>query len=352
MTITAGARFGLVLFTESFGADVASPDVLGWALDYVREAERSGWHDVWTTEHHFTPHAQNPSALTMAAFLGGRSHLHTGTAVCVLPNHHPVALAEQTALLQHLTGGRFTLGVGRGQPLVDLEILGTGMAGYRDMSDGLADLDRALRTGTVPVRSRDPRFDGLSVVPTPPANRAPFVVSAASSGTVRLAARHGLPVLLGPFIPLDVKRSLLDEHADVAATFGHETDPQLNIDSAYFAVDDDGSAAKEIVRQGLADFMARVARDARPLVERPAPTGGQARAAAEALDDCHVAGTPTECADQLAKRIEVLGVGRVLLMPEAASPEVTLRTIRRAGEEVFGRAAGTTTAGVTAAATS
>jgi len=45
----------------------------------------------------------------MASFLLGRTKLAVGPAVAVLPNHHPVALPEETALLHHLSGGRFAV---------------------------------------------------------------------------------------------------------------------------------------------------------------------------------------------------------------------------------------------------
>jgi hypothetical protein len=49
----------------------------------------------------------------------------------MLANRHPVALAEETALLDHLSNGRFHLGVGRGGPWVDLEVFGTGPYRYQ-----------------------------------------------------------------------------------------------------------------------------------------------------------------------------------------------------------------------------
>src|SRR6266536_1091299 len=90
---------------------------LGGAVDYALAAERAGLTSAWVAEHHFISYGVCPSALALAANLLGRSHrLEVGTAVCMLANRHPVALAEETALLDHLSGGRFHLGVGRGGP--------------------------------------------------------------------------------------------------------------------------------------------------------------------------------------------------------------------------------------------
>jgi alkanesulfonate monooxygenase SsuD/methylene tetrahydromethanopterin reductase-like flavin-dependent oxidoreductase (luciferase family) len=51
--------------------------------------------------------------------------------VRVPSTQHPIALAEQAALLDQLSGGLFRLGVGRGGPWIDLEAFGTGVDRYQ-----------------------------------------------------------------------------------------------------------------------------------------------------------------------------------------------------------------------------
>jgi alkanesulfonate monooxygenase SsuD/methylene tetrahydromethanopterin reductase-like flavin-dependent oxidoreductase (luciferase family) len=144
-------------------------------------------------------------------------------------------------------------------------------------------------------------------------------------------------MLLSPFVALEQKKALLDEHTAVAAANGHQVLAGEHIDSAYFAVADDGRAAREALTARVADNMFRTARDARPLIDRPRPTRQQAHDAAMQLADRHVVGAPGDCRAQLDERFETLGVGRILLMPEGGSPGATLRTIRKAGIEVFER---------------
>ena len=95
------------------------------AVRTAEAAEDAGLDAVWLAEHHFVPYGVCPSAVTLAALLLGRTRrIRVGTAVSVLPTAHPVALGEQAALLHLTSGGRFTLGVGRGGPWVDLEVFG------------------------------------------------------------------------------------------------------------------------------------------------------------------------------------------------------------------------------------
>src|SRR3989442_15704513 len=101
------------------------------AADAAVTAERAGLDSVWIAEHHFITSGVCPSAVAFAANVLGRTgRITVGTAVSMLSNRHPVALAEETALLDHLSGGRFHLGVGRGGPWVDLEVFGTGPPRY------------------------------------------------------------------------------------------------------------------------------------------------------------------------------------------------------------------------------
>jgi alkanesulfonate monooxygenase SsuD/methylene tetrahydromethanopterin reductase-like flavin-dependent oxidoreductase (luciferase family) len=59
------------------------------------------------------------SAITLAGYLlGATRRITVGTAASVLSTQHPVALAEQAALLNQVSGGRFRLGIGRGGPLL------------------------------------------------------------------------------------------------------------------------------------------------------------------------------------------------------------------------------------------
>jgi len=109
-------ELGVFLLAGQFPG-MTQAHALGGAVDYALAAERAGLTSAWVAEHHFISYGVCPSALALAANLLGRSHrLEVGTAVCMLANRHPVALAEETALLDHLSGGRFHLGVGRGGP--------------------------------------------------------------------------------------------------------------------------------------------------------------------------------------------------------------------------------------------
>ncbi len=79
------------------------------------EAEALGFHSSFLVEHHFTGFGQVSATLNLLTWVGARtSTLRLGTAVIVLPWHNPVLLAEQTATLDLLSGGRLDFGIGKG----------------------------------------------------------------------------------------------------------------------------------------------------------------------------------------------------------------------------------------------
>ena len=84
-------------------------------IDYVVEADRLGFRQLFMVEHHFTGQGQVSASMTLLAYLAAKTQkIRLGTAVVVLPWHNPVLVAEQAATLDLLSGGRFDFGVGKG----------------------------------------------------------------------------------------------------------------------------------------------------------------------------------------------------------------------------------------------
>ena len=133
----------------------------------------------------------------------------------VLPTAHPVALGEQAALLHMTSGGRFSLGVGRGGPWVDLEVFGAGLAGVRAGVPRITRSAAALAARAVGGgRRRALPFREVPVVPRPSealtdAPGPEVVVACTSPASVRLAAERGLPMLLGMHVGDEEKAEMV-----------------------------------------------------------------------------------------------------------------------------------------------
>ncbi len=85
------------------------------ALEEVARGEELGFDSVWMEEHHAVTDHYWPSPLTvLAGFATRTSRVMLGTNILVAPFYHPVRLAEEVAMLDVMSGGRFTLGIAIG----------------------------------------------------------------------------------------------------------------------------------------------------------------------------------------------------------------------------------------------
>ncbi len=85
------------------------------ALEEVTKAEELGFDSVWMEEHHSVTNHYWPSPLVvLAGFATRTSRLTLGTDILVAAFHNPVRLAEDVAVLDVISGGRFTLGIAIG----------------------------------------------------------------------------------------------------------------------------------------------------------------------------------------------------------------------------------------------
>jgi alkanesulfonate monooxygenase SsuD/methylene tetrahydromethanopterin reductase-like flavin-dependent oxidoreductase (luciferase family) len=77
--------------------------------------DRKGFYAYHTAEHHSTPLGMSPSPSVFLASVAQRTkNLRLGALVYTLPLYHPLRVAEEICMLDHLSGGRMQVGVGRG----------------------------------------------------------------------------------------------------------------------------------------------------------------------------------------------------------------------------------------------
>jgi luciferase family oxidoreductase group 1 len=89
-------------------------DALAASVTLAQVADRAGYHRYWVAEHHNMPAvaATNPAVL-IAVIAGATERIRVGSGGVMLPNHAPLVVAEQFALLEAAHPGRIDLGIGR-----------------------------------------------------------------------------------------------------------------------------------------------------------------------------------------------------------------------------------------------
>lgn len=91
--------------------------VLEETRDIAVHCDKAGWDSIWLTEHHINHEGMDacPNPLMVCADLAARTeNIRLGQAANILPFWNPLRLAEDIAMLDHLSGGRVDCGVGRG----------------------------------------------------------------------------------------------------------------------------------------------------------------------------------------------------------------------------------------------
>ncbi|MEA2872792.1 MAG: hypothetical protein QOH67_2768 [Hyphomicrobiales bacterium] len=203
-------RFGLLCSAQADNNQLGPETGQGFRdyLDFNVEGEALGYHSSFSVEHHFTGWNQVSATLTLLTALAMRTTtLRLGSAVMVLPWHHPVLLAEQAATLDLISGGRLDFGIGKGYR--HSEFKGFGIP----QDEAEARFEEALevirRAWTTRERfSHHGRFWNFEdiVVEPPTAQRPhpPIWVAAASAPSIRRAAARSFNLILDQYAAPDI----------------------------------------------------------------------------------------------------------------------------------------------------
>jgi limonene 1,2-monooxygenase len=302
-------------------------------LDVLRLADALGFEEAWIGEHHSCGSELIPDPfLFIAHAMNHVRHLRLGTGVVSLPYHNPLWTAERALFLDHLTRGRFMLGLGPGALPTDATMIGLPLAEQRAAFEADVEVLAALLRGER-VTAKTDRYtlvDAMTQL-APYSDFEVAVAAVASPTGPRAAARIGASLLsLGATTPDGF--ATLARHWDImerrGAEYGHT--PQRGrwrlVGPVHLA--ETREQAIKDVRYGLddwADYTQHVL--AAPHLRAAGSTFAERVAW---VTDCGmgVIGTPADAIEQI-ERLEAQsgGFGPFLLMHhEWARPDATARS--------------------------
>jgi len=182
-----------VLDLATVSSDATSAQALSEATQLAAAAEQLGYSRFWVAEHHnMNTVASTSPAVLIAHLAASTNEIKVGSGGVMLPNHAPLVIAEQFALLEALHPGRIDLGIGRA-PGSDRQTMAVirGSASALSVEDFPRDLIDVM--GLLgDVRTDHGLWNKFSA--TPVATSSPEVILLGSSGfSAQLAGVLGLP---------------------------------------------------------------------------------------------------------------------------------------------------------------
>lgn len=253
-------------------ADQSSGDAIAASLELARTADRLGYTRYWLAEHHNMPAvaATNPPVL-ISMVAAATERIRVGSGGVMLPNHAPLVVAEQFALLEAAYPGRIDLGIGRapGTDPVTSWALRHGAGGVSDEAVNRFPeyVDNVLAMMEPTGVGLDLRGRTHLLKATPSARSVPTIWLLGSSDySARLAAEKGMPYVFahhfsgsGTAEALELYRSSFQPSPELA-----EPRTFLTVNAAV------AETAEEAERQALPQLLQMLAlRTGQPLAPQP-----------------------------------------------------------------------------------
>jgi alkanesulfonate monooxygenase SsuD/methylene tetrahydromethanopterin reductase-like flavin-dependent oxidoreductase (luciferase family) len=178
-------------------------DLYAAALEMAPWAEAHGFMSLVVSEHHASVDGYLPSPLVMAsAFAARTNNIPIVVAALLAPLYDPIRLAEDIAVLDHVSGGRVAYVIGVGYRPCEYEAYGLDYAARgRTAESHIATLRKAWTGEPFEYEGRT-----VQVLPTPGA--PPMLMY---GGATRVAARRAARLDL-PFFPQGADQAVIDEY--------------------------------------------------------------------------------------------------------------------------------------------
>lgn len=288
-------------------------------VDFAVEAEELGYDGLTLTEHHL-PQISNPAPHLMLAHVAAKtSRIRLGTAITVLPFYDPIRVVEEAAMLDLLSGGRFELGLGRGNPHEYAQISGNpAEQGAPRFAEGCDLIELALSAEEVIFDGQFSRITEPRIVtPKPLQQKLPVWIAAQSLSSISAAAERGWNVMRN-FGSNDEHRAALEHYIETGRQHGHQLTGANFMISRFVCIGETEAEAEASENRLLEIFSTGFPK------RRDTPPGDRRPPRPET-----VRGTPDQVLAELQKTVQETGSRRMML--EAVSIEET----RLFGREVL-----------------
>jgi luciferase family oxidoreductase group 1 len=244
-------NFGTFLLMQSPSQE-SSTDMYSRAVELAQASEQLGFRNIWLAEHHFSTYGYLSRPVQLATHIAAKTTaLRVGTAVIVVPLHHPLVIAEEIATLDVLACGRVDIGLGRGYQQYEFQRLGLDLDSARARWDESIDvLLLALKGEPFSYCGQHFEIPETSIFPhVVQQPHPPFWVTAQSPVSVEATVRRGFNMLTGGFgVPLQRLAEFRQLFDRIVAEVNPERVPEVGVQRAVY-VSDSSSDARSAVEE-------------------------------------------------------------------------------------------------------
>jgi alkanesulfonate monooxygenase SsuD/methylene tetrahydromethanopterin reductase-like flavin-dependent oxidoreductase (luciferase family) len=219
---------GMMMVFTSYGWENC-PDNRVWEeeIRLARLAADSDFDCLWSAEHHFNDYSFVPDNIHLMTYLTGLCpNIDVGTAAVILPWHDPLRVAENAAVLDMLSKGRFRFGMGRGLARREFAAFRLSMDESRERFDEAAPMIiNALKTGFMEGDGRFYKQPRIEIRPRPqnPFDERIYAV-ASSEDSVNSAAKLGAHMVMFADRPWEMRLPVIERGRDLHRQY-HGTEP-------------------------------------------------------------------------------------------------------------------------------
>jgi alkanesulfonate monooxygenase SsuD/methylene tetrahydromethanopterin reductase-like flavin-dependent oxidoreductase (luciferase family) len=334
--------------------DALEHDRLLTEVKVAEAGDRSNWKYVWVTEHHFLAEYSHISAneVVMPHILARTNRIRVASGIINVtpPVNHPARIAERVAMMDHLSGGRFDFGTGRGSSSTEQGGFGiTDPELTKEMFDEV--MPEFKKMWGQDSYSFDGRFFTMperNVLPKPYVKpHPPMWVAAGNPDTFEKAGKLGLGVICFTGGSPEKMKALVDVYKEAikdADPVGDYINDNVAITTSFMCLED-GDAARDWMtrsRNGRQQSLVFKYLDTFPKppgipdwpIEIPDPTLEQIAAGRE--KGTSIVGTPDECAETLQKWAAI-GVDQLIMGPTGSiyPDDVIEETVELFGNKVI-----------------
>jgi len=328
-------------------------DVMRDELARTELAETLGYDEVWVPEQHFSPYCLAGDALLLAGHVAARTRrVRIGTAVVNLTFTHPLRFIERVALLDHITGGRVDVGVGRGYQFPQYGVFGVPIDETRAIFDEALDVVLGAWSGEeFSYQGRHFSIPRVQVWPAPVRTASEVLLHAVNSPeSMTRAIARGLPAIMArPLSPFAEQVAEFDRYRVALLAAGVDPAPVLARTTVlkYAFLAPSRAEARTLARQAL-EWDLHILQHLTTPTTREMPRGYElyerrgGRLPDYAYEDWleHVLlfDDPDGCAEKVA-RLRDAGVERLLLWMGVGGVDhaLVVRSMRLFAEEVAPR---------------